>query len=324
MTAESSKNLTETKEPSLFVGVDGGGTKTEVLVEDSVGNKLSSAIGGASNPLRTGVETAVRNIIETIDRACDLAGVSRSDVVSICCGIAGVKRSDLRNIMTERIKRASGARFVEVTTDAEIALSGTAQDGPAMVAIAGTGSVCIGRSADGSRHSAGGWGPVAGDESGGAGISREALRKIARSSDGRGEWTSLADAATRYFKAERVEDLPMAIHAPSTDNARIAGFAKEVIANALSGDSVALAIIDEAGTEMGEAAVAVIKKLGLEKESFPIGMVGSVFSAGEIFTSPMMELVNKTAPHALLTKPNESPTEAATRMAHLNAEGASE
>jgi len=309
------KQKSATDGPALFAGVDGGGTKTEVVITDGSGQLLSSAVGGASNPLRTGVESAVRNIIETIDNACDVAGVSRSDVVAIYCGIAGVKRADLRSIMTERIRRASGAMFIEVTTDAEIALEGTASEGPALVAIAGTGSVCIGRSRQGDRHSAGGWGPVAGDESGGAGIARKALRKIARASDGRGEPTSLADAATIYFKAEKIDDLPIAIHAPSTDNARIAGFAKEVIADALAGDGVARSIIEESGSEMGEAAIAVIKRLNMEKESFPIGMVGSVFSAGPLFTEPMMAKIKTICPGAFLTEPKETPAIAAARMA---------
>jgi N-acetylglucosamine kinase-like BadF-type ATPase len=313
---------TGSKSPALFAGVDGGGTKTLVILVDEFGNKLASAIGGASNPLRTGVETAVMNIVETLDRACDMAGVSRSDVVSVYCGIAGVKRADLRNIMAEGIRRSSGARFVEVTTDAEIALEGTAPEGPALVAIAGTGSVCIGRSANGDRHSAGGWGPVAGDESGGAGISRKALRKIARASDGRGEWTSLAEAATKFFKAEKVEDLPMAIHAPSTDNARIAGFAKEVISHALAGDTIARSIVEESGAEMGEAAVAVIRKLRMENESFPIGTVGSVFLAEELFKGPMMEVVRSVAPGAFLTRPKEPPAVAAARLARLVASSA--
>jgi len=316
----SQKQL-NSSEASLFAGVDGGGTKTEVVLTDVNGNLISSAKGGASNPLRTGVETAVRNIIETIDLACDVAGLSRSDVISVYCGIAGVKRSDIRNIMRERIKRASGAAFVEVTTDSEIALDGTAPEGPALVAIAGTGSVCIGRSASGERHSAGGWGPVAGDESGGAGISRKALRTIARASDGRGAWTSLADAATKFFKADKVADLPIAIHAPSTDNARLAGFAKEVIATALTGDEVAISVIEESGREMGEAAVAVIRKLGMENETFPIGTVGSIFSAGELFTVPMMELVSKVSPHAFLTRPAESPAVAAARLSRESVAG---
>jgi N-acetylglucosamine kinase-like BadF-type ATPase len=320
MASLESENFRKNSGHSLFVGVDGGGTKTEVVLVDEDGVIRGTAVGGASNPLRTGVETAVRNIIETIDRACDVAGLSRSDVVSIYCGIAGAKKADLRNVMRERIRRASGAPFVQIATDAEIALEGTAPRGPALVAIAGTGSVCIGRSASGQLASAGGWGPVAGDESGGAGISRKALRRIARASDGRGEQTSLADAATKFFKAEKVEDLPMAIHAPSTDNARIAGFAKEVIAEAVSGDSVAKSIIEEAGSEMGEAAVAVIRRLGMEEESFPIGKVGSVFSAGEMFTVPMMRLVTAVARNAFLTDPNESPAVAASRLAREFAE----
>jgi N-acetylglucosamine kinase-like BadF-type ATPase len=161
--------------------------------------------------------------------------------VAATLGLAGVRRADLRQIIHERVVERLGIKKVQVFTDAEIALHGIGKSIKAgLVIIAGTGSVCIGQNAKGETFSAGGWGPLAGDEGGGAGIALNALHKIAKASDGRGEATSLSDVAVDYFRAGRIENLSVAIYAPQVDNARIAGFARFVGEKAaVEGDQVA-------------------------------------------------------------------------------------
>src|SRR5207244_5567628 len=121
---------------------------------------------------------------------------------------------------------------------------------------------------------AGGWGPVAGDEGRGRGIAGEALHAVAKASDGRGPLTKLSERAAEYFRASNVENLIGAIYAPQMDNSRIAGFARLVVETAIEGDNIAVEIVQDAGRELGTAAVAVLKRLGLEKEKVPIGCVG--------------------------------------------------
>ncbi|MFN3330268.1 MAG: N-acetylglucosamine kinase, partial [Pyrinomonadaceae bacterium] len=176
-------------EHNLYLGVDGGGTKTQVAIINGKKKVIGEAFSGVSNPLRIGIEKAVNNIFLAIDRACDEAGRSRSDIVSIECGLAGVRREDLRQTIRKLIIERFRIKTVEVLTDAEIALYGTTLGKEGLVVIAGTGSVCIGQNAKGEKFTAGGWGPLAGDEGGGAGIARRALQAIATASDGRGKPT---------------------------------------------------------------------------------------------------------------------------------------
>ena len=70
------------KSLNVYLGVDGGGTKTQAVLFDEDGNVLGEGYAGASNPLRVGVETAVAAIFQSTDAACDAANKSRSDVVS--------------------------------------------------------------------------------------------------------------------------------------------------------------------------------------------------------------------------------------------------
>lgn len=303
---------------NLYLGIDGGGTKTHAVLINDDQIILGEGINGAGNPLRVGVEKAINNILAAIEKADDTARRSKIDIVSAQIGLAGVRREDLRYLIRNRFREILRIRKVEVTTDAEIALYAATEGKEGLVIIAGTGSVCMGRNSKGEMASAGGWGPLAGDEGGGAGISRRALQLIAKSSDGRGKTTKLADYAVDYFRAGRLEDLSVAIYAPQVDNARIAGFAKFVSQAATEGDEVAIEVLNEAGKELGLAATAVVQKLKMQRRKFPIGKVGSVFNSGELVTKPLMEKVNEVAPKAFMSETQKSPAYAAALMALQN------
>jgi N-acetylglucosamine kinase-like BadF-type ATPase len=306
------------KSRNLYLGVDGGGTKTHTVLIDDDQTILGEGFTGAGNPLRVGIENAIKNIFTGIEKACDDANRSKGDIVSAQLGLAGVRREDLRYLIKNRFKELLRIRKIAVTTDAEIALYAATEGKEGLVIIAGTGSVCMGKNAKGEMASAGGWGPLAGDEGGGAGISRRALQAIAKSSDGRGKPTKLADYAVEYFRAGRLDDLSVAIYAPQFDNARIAGFAQFVTQAANEGDAVAIELLAEAGRELGLAAGAVINKLKLQRKTFPIGKVGGVFKSGEVVTKPLMEKVQEIAPKAFMKDVQITPGYAAALMAWQN------
>ncbi|MFZ1700500.1 MAG: BadF/BadG/BcrA/BcrD ATPase family protein, partial [Pyrinomonadaceae bacterium] len=280
----------------LYLGVDGGGTKTNIALMNEAGEVVAEGSGGPANPLRVGVETAVTNIANAIDAACDHAGLSRGDIVAATLGLAGVRRQDIRERVRESFLSRYRVRRIDITTDADIALYGTTLGKAGLVVIAGTGSICLGMNDKGETFISGGWGPIAGDEGGGRGIAGEALHAVAKASDGRGKKTKLSQRAAEYFRASNVENLIGAIYAPRMDNSRIAGFARLVVETAQDGDNVAVEILNDAGRELGTAAAAVLKKLGLQKRKVPIGCVGSVFNAGELLTKPMTQIINKVAP----------------------------
>ncbi len=299
----------------LFLGVDGGGTKTHIALMSPSGEVRCEGVAGPSNPLRVGVETAVGNIVKAVNDACDVGGVSRGDIAAATLGLAGVRRADLRQRVRERFIKNLGIRNVTVLTDAEIALYATTQGKPGLVVIAGTGSICLGKNEKGEMAISGGWGPLAGDEGGGVGIAQTALHSVAKASDGRGIATTLSERASEYFRASGPENLIVAIYSPQVDNSRIAGFARFVVEAAQDGDAVATSILKEAGAELGLAACAVIEKLGLKNAKVPIGCVGSVFKAGGLLTMPMLRTIKTIAPKAYLTEPEMAPAQAAALMA---------
>ncbi len=301
----------------LFLGVDGGGTKTHIVLIRPDRTVACEAFAGPSNPLRVGVETAVGNILAAVNEACDVGGMTAGDIVAATLGLAGVRRADIRQRVRDSFRSRLRVPRVEVVTDAEIALYAVTGGDPGIVIIAGTGSICIGRNARGETAVAGGWGPLAGDEGGGVGIAREALQAVAKASDGRGIATVLSERAAEYFRAAGPENLIVAIYSPQVDNARVAGFAKLVVESAVAGDAVASDIIRQAGFELGIAGCAVIDKLRLDGK-FPVGCVGSLFKARDLLKGPMIETIHTVAPNAYLAEPEMPPARAAAIMALLN------
>jgi N-acetylglucosamine kinase-like BadF-type ATPase len=282
---------------------------------DAEGQILGEGNSGPSNPLRVGIARAAAAVREAIDKACEAAEVRREDILAAEVGLAGARRTELRERVSEALRNL-GITNVEVVADADIALRGATDGEPGVVVIAGTGSICCGMNARGKRNCAGGWGPVAGDEGGGAWIARRALRAIAHASDGRGPKTSLMAAACAYFHVTTPDDLSTAIYSPTMTNERLAGFSKQVIEAAKSKDPVAREIIAEAGSELGLAVAAVIRNLKLEPERFQVAYVGGVFAAGgDLVLGAMSERILQIAPLAYVAPPRMSPSLAAARIA---------
>ncbi|HZT60590.1 MAG TPA: BadF/BadG/BcrA/BcrD ATPase family protein [Pyrinomonadaceae bacterium] len=300
---------------TFLLGVDGGGTKTRALVVDARQKVLGEAEAGPSNPLRVGVSEAANSVRDAAERACAEAGVRRIEIAAAEIGLAGVKRSDIRERMRAALRSELGISHIEVVTDADIALYGATEGRAGLVIIAGTGSICCGVNSRGRQACAGGWGPIVGDEGSGSWIARRALRAVARASDGRGRKTSLVEAACEFFNVAKAEDLSTAVYAPNVTNNRIAAFGRRVIEAAKRRDAVAREIVEDAGRELAQAALAVARKLKMEHESFQVAYVGGVFAAGRLILDPLGEEIESVVPGAYLAPPLLTPAEAAARMA---------
>ncbi|MGI8670666.1 MAG: N-acetylglucosamine kinase [Aridibacter sp.] len=303
---------------NLYLGVDGGGTKTHIILINENRQIVGEGFSGPSNPLRIGVEDAVSNIVKAVNSACDKKFLNSIDIVSATLGLAGVRRADIRERVRQSFINTLKIKKAEVVTDAEIALFGTTLGKAGLVIISGTGSICLGRDENGKTAVAGGWGPIAGDEGGGISIAKQALRAIAKALDGRGKPTKLSYVGAEYFRASTPDDLIVAIYSPQMDNKKLAGFAKYVIETAKQNDEIAVEILSVAGFELGLAAYAVIKKLDMLQDKIPIGTVGSIFKAGELLTKPLLETVHSFAPQAFLQKPKLDPANAAAVIAFEN------
>ena len=126
----------------------------------------------------------------------------------------------------------------------------------------------------------------------------------------------LPNLACAYFHVTSPDDLTTAIYAPTITNERLAGFGRDVVNAAKDEDQVALQIVADGGTELGRAAVAVIRHLQMERDRFQIAYVGGVFrAAGDLMLDTLREEVRQVAPRAFFEPPHFAPAVAAARMA---------
>lgn len=260
--------------PPLVIGIDAGGTKTEAVLADGLGEVLARARRGGANLAAHGELAVEKTLHDVIDEV--LGDDRRPDV--ICLGIAGVDRPDDDAVIRGIMRRIGARTRVLVTNDALIALVAGAGLGPGVVVIAGTGSIAYGRDAAGEAARAGGWGYILADEGSGFWIGRQALRAVVRAADGRGPATALTPLVLEFFGVVRAEQLVPEVYRhylKPSDIARCAGLVERA---RVEGDAVAARIASEAADELSAAVHSVVGQLQLTGR-FPVVMAGGAFHA---------------------------------------------
>ena len=82
--------MTNHSQPPLYLGIDGGGTKCRVRLENAQGTLLAEAVSGAAN-IATSIEVAQQSIIDATTHALQQAGLGLSTLGAIYAyaGLAG-------------------------------------------------------------------------------------------------------------------------------------------------------------------------------------------------------------------------------------------
>ena len=192
---------------AIVVGVDGGGTKTRVVVADERGQELG-ALDAPPSAVRPGDEARSAAVIaDAVTAALASIGMSHVRPRALCAGVAGTGREPEREALWRALVECDVADETVVHTDAAIALDDAFSESSGILLIAGTGSIAWGRGPTGRTARAGGWGPVIGDEGGGAWIGRHALGIVAAATDGREPDTALVGAVLTACDVDEVAGL---------------------------------------------------------------------------------------------------------------------
>lgn len=261
------------------LGIDGGGTHTVALLADHKGTILGRGTAGPSNRQSVGTERALAALDEAVSAAFTAAGLMRCPVSSACLGLAGADRADDQSILRDWAQRVGLAEKVEVTNDAAILLAAGTPAGCGLVLIAGTGSIAFGRSVDGRRARAGGWGYLLGDEGSAYALVMSALQAIVRACDGRGPKTNLTDRFFQQFGLKQPQELIAAVYRGGRDRTDFAALAPLVI-EAAENDAVAAQIVEDGAHELVQAGASVIRQLAWSG-SLPLALAGGLLIGSE-------------------------------------------
>jgi glucosamine kinase len=248
----------------IFLGVDGGGSKTVARIRDQAGNLLGE---GSAGPGNARLDCAYDEITNACRAAASAAGIPESGLAGVHAGLglAGTQQDEDRDAIRDRPWPFAS---LVIDTDAYTAWLGAFRGADGAILILGTGSAGL-AIIGGRRLNVGGWGADIADEGSGMAIGRLAIRKSLWALEGMAPLTPLAEDILATFDGSPQKAVIWAGTATPGD---FGSFAPRVFAHAAKGDDLAVGILRQAADD----AAMLIRRL-LELGAPKVAMIGSIF-----------------------------------------------
>jgi N-acetylglucosamine kinase-like BadF-type ATPase len=277
----------------FFLGCDGGGTKTDLVVVTGEGRLAASLRAPSTYYLSPDTSASADSrgaglvgevLGAAVPAVCAQAGIAPGDIRFAFFGLPGYGevRADVPHLDAAAARALGHDRF-RCDNDMLCGWAGSLAGADGINVIAGTGSMTYGRRA-GAGVRAGGWGELFGDEGSGYWIGVRALRAFSKMSDGRAERGPLHAVLRRHLALEADIDL-VGLVLQQWRGARrpIAALAPAVRAAALAGDRCAQAILAAAAAELTGLVEATRERLGFgDGEIVPVSYSGGIFAMPEV------------------------------------------
>ncbi|MFJ7231191.1 N-acetylglucosamine kinase [Streptomyces tendae] len=297
------------------VAVDLGKTGCRAMLWNTADSSraVSSVAGAPGLATPDGVaaaRTAVRAAVGPLLRE---SGGARPDAILV--GAAGAASDPAAaHSLVAALLADLPVREAAVTSDAVTAHAGALGGRAGVVLAIGTGSVAVGIGADGTYARVDGWGPLLGDDGGGARIGTAGLRAALRAHDGRGPATALLEAAVGCFGD--LERLPATVGRDGNPARTAASFAPEVARAADAGDAVASAIVRDAAADLAETALAAAGRITAGGGGpLPMAVTGGLTGLGPALTAPLTAALTGSELSLRLTSPLGDPLDGARLLA---------
>ncbi|MBL7254509.1 N-acetylglucosamine kinase [Paractinoplanes lichenicola] len=302
---------------ALYLAVDGGNSKTDVVLGTASGEVLGYVRGGTSSPHNIGLDGTVHVLDQLIRAVHARAGIPFGTPVEIVAAyLAGADLPVEVTALQEALAARSWARRTVVDNDCFALLrSGTSMPDAITVAC-GAGNNCAGRAADGRTARFVALGPISGDWGGGHELADQTLHLAARGEDGRGAPTALSAAVAAHFDRPTVEAVSIAVHFGEIPREVIPPLSHLLFEVAAAGDEVALALIRRQADEIvGQHRVAATR-LGLLDRPHALVLGGSVLRAQHpVLHRQVVAGACRQAPLVEISVPTESPIVGAALLA---------
>ena len=298
----------------IFLGIDGGGSKTSCLVGDEK-SVLGSGAAAGSNVVRVGEESARRALREAIQQACESARVKPAEIQRACVGLAGAARPEVRNTVNRIIAEIISGD-IEITGDMEIALEAAFGDDPGVIVIAGTGSIAYGRNAQGQIARAGGWGFAISDEGSGYWIGRTAVATAVREGEQTQDTCLLKAIAKSWGITTHQQVVITANGTPAPDFAALFPI---VLKAAEKQNKQAREVLTQAAKELVTLAEDVLNRVFPDATSVPVAMSGGVFAHSSQVREVFYNRLSKEYPNVRLIEDVIEPVQGALQRARKDA-----
>jgi N-acetylglucosamine kinase-like BadF-type ATPase len=268
----------------MYLGVDGGGTKTAYALVDAGGKLCAVHQTGTVSHLAAGFGPAAERLLQGVRDTLHEAGIESRRVTFAYFGLPAYGED---SSTTARMDAMPAPLFAtsryRCGNDMICSWAGSLACADGISVIAGTGSMAYGEYA-GRTARAGGWGELIGDEGSAYWIAREGMNLFSRMSDGRAVRGPLYELVRRRMGIAADLDLCARIYGESADTRQaFAQFARLVDEAANSGDEQSRAIFVHAARELATTVAATRRSLGVPDDlALPVSYSGGVFNGSPL------------------------------------------
>lgn len=229
----------------LYIGIDGGGTKTAFGLFNDQGQLLDKIELSTCHFLQVGYDGCAKCLQEGIHQLVSKHNIP-CDELKIGIGIAGYGKDQNVRILLEQHINATLHEFNYVlTNDIHIALIGALAGKDGIAVIAGTGAISMAQVKN-EIIRCGGWGFQLGDEGSAYWIGKQVLKHFCKQSDGRETKDELYDTIMKKFHLNNPYEVISIINNfdnPRTEIAKLAKMCDELS----DSNRICTTILEEAG-----------------------------------------------------------------------------
>ncbi len=291
----------------MYLGIDGGGTKTAFALVDAQGHVHARHEGSGSYYLEVGLDGVANVLRDGIVATLRAAGVPAAALRHAFVGLpAHGEDSALLSALDALPAPMLGEGRYHCGNDMVCSWAGALAARDGISVVAGTGSIAYGEWQSRAAR-AGGWGEVFGDEGSAYWIAREGLALFSRMSDGRRPSGPLLELVRQRLGLAADLDLCAQVNG-AIGRSRLAQHARLVSEAAAAGDAQAQAIFDAAASDLAALADAVRLRLEADEcATVEVSYSGGVFNIGAQFSSAFEAALQRQHRSLCLVAPRFEP-----------------
>jgi glucosamine kinase len=257
------------------IGVDGGGSKTELILVDAEGRIIARHATGGCNPSPIGAAAAR----EVVAGACaELLTAAERSGAKATVAATHLYMAGNPAFWAETAATLTGLGHVTSAPDSVPVLELATGGRPGLVLHAGTGSFVAARTVDGGIHYAGGLGWKIGDPGSGFDLGRRGIAQALLELQGWAPASGLGAALQAHAGLPDAVSITRKLYAEQSSNGLVAGFAPRVLEAAASGCVPAQAALAASLGELVEQGRLVTQRLFVGAGSIPCGVSGAILN----------------------------------------------
>lgn len=306
-------------EQNLYLGIDGGGTKTKIIIINDNKEKVFEVTTGPSSIDTVSLDEMYKNILSGYEK---FENIKKLNIKSVFAGIGGIVFPADKEKVVQILKslpNLSKDASIIVENDMYNALASGLLFKEGATLICGTGMVAFAKDKSGKTAKSAGWGFKEGEMGSGFSLGMEAIRYMVRAFDGRLIKDEFAIEVSSEIGLNKIEDIIPIMDKLYLDRTKVASLSPIVTKYADRNHYYANKIINTATDEIALAIKAVFKNTNIENKKIVI--VGGLGNAEGSFKNLLHEKIKNINENIEILAPKVDPAYAAALIALKNKGG---